>query len=346
MTERDTLYFNTWYRGHNNARYSELLPRLERVRPYLLTFPRAKLVRAATERAWRTVRQPVEPALLRFIERRHPYAFVTDLQQLATLAVPAIVDIDDLLFTEEDAALLNRPNVAAYTVTDTWAAHRLEELGVDRPWHLIPQGVALDRLDLAEVAQVSRLRQGRLIVGYIAAFLRLTGDRGGEKAVYNIEHLLDLWEEIRARVPGAHLWLVGDTSRRLRERLSDRSDVTLFGHVSRGRLLALASNFDVALYPRTHDPGIRASKVAEYFGVGAPIVGYDHRVVQDVRDAGAGVLVSTPREFVAAVEQLLIDEALRARLAAAARAAGAERDWRKLAARYAELLDLHLPPLH
>ena len=346
MSERDILYFNTWYRGHNNARYAELLPRLERVRPYLLTFPRPRLLRAASERAWRAVRQPAEPALLRLAERRHPYAFVTDVRQLETLTVPSVVDVDDFYFTEENAALLRRPNVVAYTVTDTWAADRLEELGVEHPWHLIPQGVALDQLDAAEAAEFDRLRNGRPVVGYIAAFLRLTGDRGGENPMYNVRHLLELWEEIHARVPEALLWLVGDTSSRLRHRLAERSDVTLFGHVPRGRLLALASNFDVALYPRERDAGIRASKVAEYLGVGAPIVGYDHRVLQDVREAGAGVLVATPREFVAAVERLFTDDGERARLAAAARAAGTERDWRKLAARYAELLDLHLPPLH
>jgi glycosyltransferase involved in cell wall biosynthesis len=346
VTERDVLYFNTWYRGHNNARYSELLPRLERIRPYLLTFPRRRLARAASERAWRAVRGPVEPQVLHLLERRHPYAFVTDLTQLQALTVPAVVDVDDLAFTGENAALLRRSNVVAYTVTDPWAARRLEELGVEHPWHLIPQGVALDLLDLSEAAEFARLRGGRPVVGYIAAFLLLTADRGGEKPVYNVDHLLELWDEIRARVPEALLWLVGDASRRLAERLRGRTDVMLFGRVPRGRLLAVASNFDVALYPRTHDPGIRASKVAEYFGVGAPIVAYDHRVVQDVREAGAGILVSTPREFVDAVERLLTNDGERARFAAAASAAGTERDWRTLATRYAELLDQYLPPLH
>jgi glycosyltransferase involved in cell wall biosynthesis len=346
VTERDVLYFNTWYRGHNNARYAELLPRLERVRPYLLTFPKPRLVRAASDRAWRAVRGPLEPVVLRAIERRHPYALVTDLQQLETLTVPTAVDIDDLNFTEADAGLLRRGNVVAYTVTDESAAHRLEELGVELPWYVIPQGVALDRLDPDEVSRAAELRAGRPVVGYIAAFLLSEADRGGGKAIYNIDHLLALWDEIRARVPAARLWLIGSTSSGVRERLAGRPDVLLFGHVPRGRLLALASNFDVALYPRTHDPGIRASKVAEYFGAGVPIVAYDHQVVQDVREARAGVLVSDAREFVDAVERLLTDDDERKRLADAARVAGADRDWRKLSARYAELLDRHLPPLH
>ena len=346
MTDRDILYFNTWYRGHNNARYSELLPRLERVRPYLLTFPRPRLVRAASDRAWRAVRGPLQPVVLRRIERRHPYALVTDLQQLETLTVPVMVDIDDLDFTEANGELLRRGNVVAYTVTDDSAAHQLEALGVERPWYVIPQGVALDQLDPEEVTRIARLREGVPVVGYIAAFLQSEDDRGGGKAIYNIDHLLAMWDEIRARVPAARLWLVGNASKAVQSRLARRPDVTLFGHVPRGRLLAIASNFDVALYPREHDPGIRASKVAEYFGMGVPIVGYDHEVVQDVRDARAGILVPDARAFVDAVEHLLTDEAERRGLAEAARIAGAERDWRKLSARYAELLDRHLPPLH
>jgi glycosyltransferase involved in cell wall biosynthesis len=339
----DVFYFNTWYRGHNNARYEELLPRLARVRPYLLTYPRARLLRAGSERTWRLLRGGVEPAVLRRLQKRYRHAFVTDVRQLAHVEVPALVDIDDLEFTLEDAALLRRENVVAYTVTAESAARRLGELGVDKPWHVIPQGVALDRLDPADVAATAAERGGRRIVGYLAAFLLVPGDRGGENPIYDVSHLIDLWEQIRAAAPGTQLWLVGAPSARVRARLAGRADVRLFGRVPRPRLLSIVSCFDVALYPRTYDPGIRASKVAEYLGAGVPVVGYDHPVVDDVRAADAGILVSTPAELVDAVTRLLDDEDVRSRLAAAAAAEGRRRDWRVLAAEYAALLDRHLP---
>jgi glycosyltransferase involved in cell wall biosynthesis len=338
-------FFNTWYRGHNNARYAELLPRLERVDSFLLTFPRQKLLRGGADRAWRAVRGVAEPALLHAAERRYRYAFVTELDQLASLSVPVVVDVDDPRFTPEGASLLGRPNVVSYVVTDASAARRFEELGVDKPWHVVPQGVALESLDADAARAIGREhgRQGTTVVGYLASFLLLPGDRGGDNPLYDVSHLLDLWDEIGARVPEARLWLVGAPSASLRRRVGGRSDILLAGTVPRDRLLSYVANFDIALYPRTEDQGVRASKVAEYLGAGVPVVSYDYDVVADVREAGAGILVGEPREFVAAVERLVRNPVARVELGEAARAAGRERDWRVLATRYEQILDAGLP---
>jgi glycosyltransferase involved in cell wall biosynthesis len=147
-------------------------------------------------------------------------------------------------------------------------------------------------------------------------------------------------------VPAARLELIGLASASLRRRIAGRDDVVLTGRLPRDELMRRVAAWDLALYPRTLDQGIRASKIAEYLGGGVPIVSYDYEVVSDVRDAGAGVLVDSPRDFVGAVERLLRDPDERSRLAEAARAAGAERDWSVLAERYASILDEHLPPIH
>ena len=332
----DVLYFNSWYRGHNNARYSELLPRLERVDATLLTFPRARVARAVAERAWRRAKPGLEPRILRRLERSHPYAFTTDVPQLSALRVPTVVDVDDPVFTPEHAALLNR--ATAFVVTAESAARQYESLGVERPWHVVPQGVALE--------SVGDVEPRADVVGYLAAFLLLPGDRGGANPLYDVSHLLELWEEIRSRRADAVLELAGAPSEALRRRLAGRDDVRLLGALPRSELMPRVAGWAVALYPRTVDQGIRASKVAEYLGAGVPIVSYDYEVVADLRAAGAGILVRTPQEFAAAVGHLLAEPGERSKLAAAARAAGAERDWRVLAARYASILDEHLPPLH
>jgi len=336
---RDVLYFNTWYRGHNNARYAQLLPRLQRVDSRLLTFPGNRVARAVSERAWRATRRGIEPVVLRALERTHRYAFVTDVPQLGLLRAPAVVDVDDPVFTPETARLLG--SAAAYVVTAESAARRFEELGVRRPWHVIPQGVARESLAAGRPP-----RGSGATVGYLAAFLLLPGDRGGDNPLYDVTHLLDLWDEIARRRADAVLELIGFASGRLRAHLAGRRDIRLLGRVDQGALLPRIATWDVALYPRTADQGIRASKVAEYLGAGVPIVSYDYDVVADVREAGAGLLVGTPREFVAAVERLLREPAERGRLAAAAAAEGERRDWRVLAARYAAVIDEHLPALH
>jgi glycosyltransferase involved in cell wall biosynthesis len=179
----------------------------------------------------------------------------------------------------------------------------------------------------------------------MAAHLLTEGDRDADNPLYNVDHLLELWDAIHPRVPHARLWLVGSPSTRLTSRLDGREDVELIGRLPRERALAVASQFDVAPYARTEDQGIRAAKVSEFIGLGVPTVSYDYEVTSNLRDTGAGVLVPDSRTFVEAVVRLLDDSAARAELAAAALRAGRELDWDVLARRFeAEVLDAFLPP--
>lgn len=239
---------------------------------------------------------------------------------------------------------MRRPTLAAYVVTAERAGRRFQSLGVDKPYHVIPQGVSLSSLrDDLVAAAVARRRSGELVVGWMSAHLLATEDRGGDSSLYNVEHLLELWDEIHARLPKSRLWLVGGASERISTRVAGRDDILLFGRLPREEALATTSVFDLALYPRTEDKGIQAAKVAEFIGLGVPTVSYDYEVTENLRETGAGVLVGTPREFVEAVVRLALDEPARAELAAAAKRAGAELDWDVLARRYEELLDLYLP---
>jgi glycosyltransferase involved in cell wall biosynthesis len=334
------FHHNLWYRGHTNRRYEELLPRLERVDAYLMFLPEQRLVRGV---GYRLLGRSLGPrsSIVRAGSRAYRSAFVTELEQVDFFAGPIVADLDDPVFDVREVELLRRPNVLAYTVTAERAAQRFAELGVEKPAHVIPQGVAA--IDPAAVTEARRRRRrGEIAIGYVAAHLLLDGDRGGSNALYNVEHLLDLWQEIRARVPAARLWLVGAPSKALRGRLVGRDDVVLTGRLPPAQALAQVANFDVALYPRTEDQGIRAAKIAEYLGAGVPSVSYDYEVVADLRETGAGVLVSTPREFVSAVERLARNEVERSRLAAAAQAAGRARNWDALAGEMAGILDRYL----
>jgi glycosyltransferase involved in cell wall biosynthesis len=178
----------------------------------------------------------------------------------------------------------------------------------------------------------------------MAAHLLTDGDRGADNPLYNVDHLLELWEEIHARVPAARLWLVGEPSERVRERLTGRDDVVLFGRLGRPQALAAAAAFDLAPYARTADQGIRAAKISELMGLGVPTVSYDYAVTKNLEETGAGVLVPDARAFVDAAATLLTDDAERARIAATARRAGRALDWDVLARRYErEVLDAYLP---
>jgi glycosyltransferase involved in cell wall biosynthesis len=179
----------------------------------------------------------------------------------------------------------------------------------------------------------------------MAAWLLTAGDRGGTHPLYNTDHLFELWDEIHSRLPRTRLWLVGQPSNGVRRRCAGRDDVVLLGRMSQPEVHAHIANFDVGLYPRRVDHAPFPLKLAEYMALGVPTVSYDLELSQRLRDTGAGLLADSPRQFVDAVERLAVDEALRHRLGAAAREAGASLNWDPLLERYQrEVLDAHLPP--
>jgi glycosyltransferase involved in cell wall biosynthesis len=342
----DRIFFTSlWFKGHNNPRYAELIPRLTRLDGYLVMIPDRRVPRALGYRAYRWSGALRHRTFIALAKRRYRTMFTADNSQIPSFGGPVVADIDDPWYTESDVAALKHPNLVAYVVTAERAARRYQELGVEKPYYVIPQGVSLSSLtDELAAAAAARRRDGEIVVGWMAAHLLTAEDRHGSGPLYNVDHLLELWDEIHERLPQGRLWLLGGPSDRVRARVAGRDDIVLHGRLPREQALAAAAEFDLALYPRTEDTGIQAAKVGEFIGLGVPTVSYDYKVTENLRETGAGVLVSSPREFVDAVVRLGTDPAARGELAAAARRAGAALDWDLLAKRYEEILALHLPP--
>jgi len=336
-----------WFRGHNNPRYAELLPRLERLDAALLRLPDSRVPRGVGFRAFSATKPLLLRAVFAAARRRYANLLALDFEQLGVWRGAMVMDADDPLFTPREIGLLSRPGVRAYVVTAEHAARRYESLGVEKPWIVIPQGVNLAAATPTLRAEAAaRKPDGGLVVGWMAAHLLTEGDRGAENPLYNVDHMLDLWDAARPRARDARLWLIGGPSERLRARLAGRDDIELLGRLPRAEALAAASCFDVALYARTADQGIRAAKIAEFIGLGVPTVSYDYEVTANLRETGAGVLVEDEREFVDVLVRLLVNADERRSLAAAALRAGRELDWNRLAGRFErEVMNVHLPPV-
>jgi glycosyltransferase involved in cell wall biosynthesis len=270
--------------------------------------------------------------------------FTADPEQIRWFDGPVVADIDDPYYTQEHVDLLNRPNLAAYVVTAERAARRYEEMGVRKPFHVIPQGISFSSLREDLVAEARRRKGADVIVGWMAAWLLTEGDRDADGPLYNVDHLLDLWSRIRPQTPNARLWLIGRPSDRLSEKLEGRDDVVLWGRLSREEALSTAAAFDVAVYARTEDTGIQAAKVGEFIGLGVPTVSYDYKVTENLRELGAGVLVPDADAFVDTVVRLVTRDGERAALAASTATAGRSLDWDVLAAEYESILATYMPP--
>jgi glycosyltransferase involved in cell wall biosynthesis len=334
-----------WFHGHVNPRYAELLPRLERLDACLLRLPESRIPRGLGFRAFVASRPVLLPAVFRAASRRYANLLTLDFEQLSRWPRAAVMDADDPFFTAHEVELLQAPALRAYVVTAESAARRYEALGVEKPWVVIPQGVNLSAATpKRRAAAAARKGEDEVVLGWMAAHLLSAGDRDSENPLYNVDHLLELWDEIHERVPNGRLWLVGEPSPRVRDRLAGRDDVVLFGRLPREEALATAASFDVAPYARTADQGVRAAKVSEFIGLGVPTVSYDYDVTANLRETGAGVLVPDARSFVDAVTRLLTDGAARGAIADAAARAGRELDWDVLARRFeTEVLDRYLP---
>src|SRR5689334_8992094 len=95
-------FYSIWFRGHNNPRYEELLPRLERLDRYLLTLSDRRFLRGAEYRALRTVKGPRDALVLRLAARRYRALFTADNEQIPLFAGPIVSDVDDPFFTERE----------------------------------------------------------------------------------------------------------------------------------------------------------------------------------------------------------------------------------------------------
>jgi len=334
-----------WFKDHNNPRYAELLPRLERLDAALLTLSDRRIRRGIQFRALRWPRSVLYRLALPHASKRYRGLLTLDLEQVPGFHGPMVADVDDPVFSPRAVAQLNDPNLKAYVVTAERAARRYEQMGVRKPYVVIPQGVSVSTLAQGvREEQASHRKDGEVVVGWMAAHLLTRDDRDGANTLYNIDHLLELWDRVHEQVPNARLWLIGGASSRIEQRVSGREDIVLFGRLAREQALATASNFDVSVYARERDQGIRAAKISEMIGLGVPTVSYDYEVTSDLRETGAGVLVDTPEEFVQALVGLITDESRRAPLAEAARRAGRELDWDVLADRFQrDVLDVFLP---
>ena len=127
----------------------------------------------------------------------------------------------------------------------------------------------------------------------MAAFLLTAEDRDGEKALYNVDHLLELWDEIHARAPAAPA-LAGRRGERPRPRaVAGRDDIVALRPAparAGARAPPRTSTSRSTRARRTR--GSRPPRSAEYMGLGVPTVSYDYEVTEELRETGAGVLVT------------------------------------------------------
>ena len=116
----DRIFFTSlWFKGHNNPRYAELLPRLTRLDGYLATASGERIKRGLQYRAF-TLERPIRnPAVFALANRRYRTMFTADNEQIPHFRGPVVSDVDDPFFRPREVELMQQPNLKAYVVTRT-----------------------------------------------------------------------------------------------------------------------------------------------------------------------------------------------------------------------------------
>ncbi|MDP7730738.1 glycosyltransferase family 4 protein [Mycobacterium sp. TY813] len=159
-----------------------------------------------------------------------------------------------------------------------------------------------------------------------------------------IEDALDAIADLRSRIPGLHLDVVGGGwwRERLVEHVQQRGiadAVTFHGHVDDiTKHHVLQSSWVQVLPSRKEGWGLAVVEAGQH---GVPTIGYRSSggLSDSIIDGVTGVLVDDHAELVDRLEQLLSDEVLREQLGAKAQVRSAEFSWRQSAEALRLVLD-------
>jgi len=353
MTEQqpNTVCFTLWFRNHNNPRYTDLFPRLSPIVQFRkVTLSRHRIVRGVQYRLWHSLKQKlIYPRVLRYLGDRFETLFTVDWPQIPMWPrhKNVVVDIDDPVFSPQEVEALNLPQVKAVIVTTPKAKTIFQQMGVNRPIHVIPQGVPVGQTDPRKVEAIQRQFKldGNVIIGYHAPTLTMFADGSTRRRSDqdDLDFLFAAVEGARKIEPRIKLWLFGEPSEALRKHVLQgrESWATLFGYVPFSEMLNYLANVDIGVYPRTwNPPPARFSvKIAQFMACGIPVVSRELDEGLIISEAGCGVLCKTQADFSRTLVKLGQSDEKRRNLGYSGRNyARAHLDWSVLVTAYKEIL--------
>lgn len=217
-----------------------------------------------------------------------------------------------------------------YVTVSLPSARDLTELGVDS------ERIAVVRNGLDE-APPDTLSLPRSATPRIAVLSRLVPHK-------QIEDALSALADLRQRIPGLHMDILGDGW--WRERLIEHAEllgvtdvVTFHGHVDDNiKHLVLQGCWVHVLPSRKEGWGLAVSEAAQH---AVPTIGYRSAggLSESIVDGVTGLLVDDSDELVTGIEQLVTDPVLREQLGAKAAARSVEFSWRQSADAMRAVLD-------
>jgi glycosyltransferase involved in cell wall biosynthesis len=216
------------------------------------------------------------------------------------------------------------------------AADRLVVVSPALHRHAIRLGVAADRVTVVpngvDLDAFAHAHGDEVRARYGLAGTRVIGFLGSLKPWHGV---MDLVTAFQVLPPDSRLLIVGDGPERgtieaeaIRAQLGERVIIT--GAVPHDQVPSYLAAMDIAVAPYSAQPDFYFSplKVVEYLAAGLPVVVTDQGdLAQLVAGAGVCVKPGSVDELGYALRQLVTDQAMRSRMASAARDRAAEFSW-------------------
>lgn len=317
MTDHSkAVCFTLWCSKQNNARYADLFPRLASdVQFHKVTLSPHRILRGMQFRLWRALsRTVIYPCVLRYLGRRYDTLFTVDCSQapMWPCQKSVVVDIDDPVFSKAEVHALNQPQVKAIAVTTEKAKQIFHKLGVNRPIHVVPQGVPVGQTDSEKIEGIRKQfkKETDVIVGYHAPTLTMFSDgpRRARAGQDDLDFLFEVVEDARKVEPRIKLWLFGEPSAAVTKFIRPKREswAALFGYIPFSEMLNYLVNVDIGVYPRTWEPPpARFSvKIAQFIACGIPVVARNLDESFIVDEARCGVVCDSKQQFSQALAEL------------------------------------------
>ena len=255
--------------------------------------------------------------LLRTFRRsfsRYEYFFLLDIPTSSLIATNQILHIDDPSYSNDELNLIKswELNVRSngfdskIVVTTNYMMSYFQNSQVESEIQVISQGFSSS--NNAPRVEVSKdLSSFKLV--YISPYIDCLGDPHAGHPMWDASVLIDqIWTQV-SHLRGIELHLIGRVGRSAGRKLQ-QPNVFQYGFMSIAEVSAILSDFDLALYPRTHDNRWQPQKIIEYLGAGVPILAFELVDTKLIEDLAVGVVVENTAQFIAKIRELSLNRIL------------------------------------
>lgn len=245
---------------------------------------------------------------------RYEYFFLLDIPTSGLIATNQILHIDDPSYSSDELNLIklwelnlqNNGFDSKIVVTTTYMMSHFQRNQVKSEIQVISQGFSSAKI--APRFEVPKDFSSFKLV-YISPYIDSLGDPHAGHPMWDASVLIDqIWTQV-SHLRGVELHLIGrvgsSAGRKLRQ-----PNVIQHGFMSIAEVSAILPDFDLALYPRTHDNRWQPQKIIEYLGAGVPILAFDLVDTKLIEDLAVGVVVENTAQFVAKIRELSLNRSL------------------------------------